>query len=70
MPGLPLGSRPTLRQIPFETLRECARVVSPLEDYGLGSMDELRIIDDIDRAFLGVSQILFLSELGLLVDPE
>jgi hypothetical protein len=68
--GIPLSSRAVLMELPSEALRDCARVLSPFQDGGLGTFDELRIIGDVDQAFLGLSHILFLSELGLLVDAE
>jgi hypothetical protein len=66
--GLPFATRRELMELPIERLRDSARRLSPFEEGGLGTFDELGIIADVDAAFLGISQILFLSEFGLLIE--
>jgi hypothetical protein len=66
--GLPLSARADLIRLSADSLRVAARVVSPFEDGALGTLDALIGIDDVDSAFLVLSQLLFMSELGLLVN--
>ncbi len=66
--GLPLASRATLSELSTRSLRVVARASSPFDDGGLGTYDELAPIDEIDSGYLALSQLLYLSELGLLVD--
>jgi hypothetical protein len=68
--GLPLRHREDLRAVPVESVRHAARAVSPFDKRGLGTCSELKLIDDVDRAYVGLAQVIFLSELGLLIDPE
>ena len=68
--ALPFASRHALVGLPIETVRDAVRDVSPFDAPGLGTFDELAIIEDVDRAFLGLSHVLFLSELGLLIESS
>jgi hypothetical protein len=65
--GLPLSERPALLELPIEVVRKVATAISPFEDGGLGTYDELARVADSDQAFVSLSHVLFLSELGLLV---
>jgi hypothetical protein len=68
--GLPLSARGDLVQLSAESLRTATRAASPFEDGALGTLDDLLDIDDVDSAFLALSQLLFMSELGLLVNHQ
>lgn len=68
--ALPFATRAELVKIPTEIVRAATRSSSPFEQPGLGTFDELRIIDEVDRAYLGLSHLLFLWESGLLVEVE
>jgi hypothetical protein len=68
--GLTMRYRETLRSLSMDQVRDCVKNISPFESGGLGTVDHLRCLAEVDRAFLGLLQILFLSELGLFVEPE
>jgi len=65
--------RVDLAKLPFVSerqLRDAVRQLSPLEERGLGALDFLRSIADIDLMFLLCSQYLFYTERDLLRGPE
>ena len=66
--GMQFGDRPALRRPPLDVVRSTVRSLSPFDEGGLGTYSELRQIEAVDRAYLELSQVLFLAELGLLVD--
>ncbi len=66
---LGFGSRDALLELPIDAVRAAVRELSPFEPPGIGTFDELRVIDKVDAAVIVLSQVLFLSELGLLVQP-
>ncbi len=65
--GLPFALREDLTSLSSELLRQAVRSVSPFDPAGLATVDQLSMIDDLDNAFLMLSQLLFMCELGLLV---
>jgi hypothetical protein len=67
--GLRYSDRAALSIPAPSGLRACARRLSPFEEGGLGTFDELQCIADIDTAYLTIMQLLFLTELGLLAEP-
>lgn len=66
--GLPFSSREEIVWLSSEILRRAVRMSSPLDPTGLGTLGELSFGEDVDRAFIVLSQLLFLCELGLFVD--
>jgi hypothetical protein len=67
--GLAFRARTVVQQVPMDVVRRMLRILSPF-DGGLATFGDLQRIDDIERAFTGLSQLVFFSERGLLVDPE
>ena len=65
--GPALEHREVLAQLPAALVRRAARELSPLEDGGLGTFDDLRCINRIDDTYLVCLQVLYLAERGLLL---
>jgi hypothetical protein len=64
--GLERGASPALAEIPVEKIRHALQALSPFDDDGLGTVDDLACIDQIDRFHIFFQQLLFSAERDIL----
>jgi hypothetical protein len=68
--GFDASSPAALSQISEADVRSALKLLSPIDEVGLGTFDELQCISQIDRLYIFFQQFLFLQERNLIGQPQ